>query len=147
MTAALGSQQRSATTHRWYSRPAPWHWGRDPDPHVADGDRDDAVGRRGGDGRLVDTVLVTPGMEVARLCSESLRVQDGDARDTLVLITSDGERARQLLLGIAEAAHSEVNLARTERGLPVLRVVGPLVPELPGTRGHPDAKRLGETLQ
>src|SRR4026208_2448278 len=48
---------------------------------------------------------------------------------------------------MAECAAPDMDLARAERFLPVLRIVDPLVAKLPCARGHADAKRLGETLE
>jgi hypothetical protein len=63
------------------------------------------------------------------------------------LVAGEREDAAPLFLGIAECAQSDMNFSRAERRVPILRVVDALVPQLPGTRRHPDAKRLGEGLQ
>src|SRR6185295_964529 len=92
------------------------------------------------DRRLIDAVFVTQRIEVARLRAEVLDEQQVDPRHALVVLAGKLENVTPLLLGIAEHAHSDVDLGRAERGLPVFRIVGALVPELPGPRGHPDAK-------
>src|SRR4029077_356244 len=86
-------------------------------------------------------------MEVARLSAEVLRAQNADARDALILFASDREDAAPLFLGIGKCAHSDMDFSLAERWIPGLWVVGALVPELRGARRHPDAERLGETLQ
>ena len=52
-----------------------------------------------------------------------------------------------LFLGIAECAHANMDLARTERLVPILRIVDAVVAELLRARRHPDAECLGEALQ
>src|SRR4029453_13372001 len=60
---------------------------------------------------------------------------------------SHREGAAPLFLGVAEGTDADMDLTRAERLLPILRIVDPIVAKLSGTRGHSDAKRLGEALQ
>src|SRR5262245_36481396 len=70
------------------------------------------------DRRLVDAVLVAQRIEITRLGAELLHRQDADARDALVLLTSDREGTLVLFLGIAECTHADMDLARPVRIVP-----------------------------
>src|SRR5262249_35030113 len=95
------------------------------------------------DRRLIDAVLVTERIEIVCLRAEVLTGQHPDARELLELFVSDREHTAPPLLGIAERAQSDVHVTRAERPLPVLRVVGAVVSQLPGSRRHPGAECLG----
>src|SRR5262245_5337817 len=99
------------------------------------------------DCRLVDAVFVTQRIAVAGLGAEVLRGQYADARDALVLLTSDRKRAASLFLGIGECAHADVDLTCGERLVPVLWIVDAVVAKLPCARRHADAKSLWKALQ
>src|SRR5262245_36507931 len=135
----------------------PRHWQRHPGfagipkDELAGFDRPPLARQRVGaaalDRRLVDAVLVAQRIEITRLGAEVLHRQDADARDALVLLTSDREGTLVLFLGIAECTHADVDLARPERLVPRLRIVDAVVAELLCARRHPDAESLGEALQ
>src|SRR5882672_2236517 len=99
------------------------------------------------DRRLVDAVFVPERIEIARLCAEVLHGEHADPREALVLLASNGEGAAPIFLGIAECTDADMDLTLAERLLPIPRIVDPIVAKLLCTRGHADAKRLGEALQ
>src|SRR5262249_30737651 len=78
--------------------------------------------------RLVDAVLVAEWIEISGLRAEVLHVQDADAREALVLFPKDRDDSAPILLGIAECAHSDMSVTRSERRLPVLGIVDSDIP-------------------
>src|SRR5215475_4595187 len=66
--------------------------------------------------------------ELARPDRPSLTRQRIDV--ALVRLAGDSEGTAPLFLRVAEGGHTNVDLARTERGIPVLRIVDTFVPEL-----------------
>src|SRR5262249_44277125 len=82
------------------------------------------------DRRPVDAVFVPQRIEVPRLRAEVLHEQDLDPGEALVLLAGDSECTAPLLLRVAEGGHTNVDLARTEWGIPILRIVDTFVPEL-----------------
>src|SRR4030095_12337653 len=88
------------------------------------------------DCRLVDAVFVAERIAIARLRAEVLHGEHADAREALVLLASNRQGAASLLLGIAECADADMDLARAERRLPILRIVDAIVAKLPCTRCH-----------
>src|SRR5262249_16074493 len=99
------------------------------------------------DRRLVDAVLVTERIAIARLRAEVLYKEHADAREALVLLASNRKGAAPLFLGIAECTSADMDLTRAERPVPILRIVDPFIAKLLCTRRHPDTERLGEAVQ
>src|SRR5262249_1768672 len=97
--------------------------------------------------RLIDAVLVTQRIEIARLRAEILHGQNADARQILVLLASDGDNVPPFFLRIAECVQCDMDLALAKQRFPILWIVDALVPQLAGTCCHAYAECLREAFQ
>src|SRR5262249_35223714 len=76
-----------------------------------------------------------------------LHLQYANSGEAFVLFASNSDSSLPFLIGIAERADADMDVAFAERRLPIFRIVRFTIAELVGARSHSYAKRFGKALK